>query len=418
MKRTVLVMTLVLAAMGVATAPAGAAGHNSFHPKITESATDGYRQALFHARNRVNPNERTLGIGNVATLTPAWTASTGTANPFAAPIVDGGLLIEGEYQCCPSPSRIDALDRMTGAIVWTTPMPAPIVAAPAVARGVVFAGDYNGTLYALERSTGAILWTGDAGSQFFDPNNIAISHGVVYATTHYGHLSAWSASGCGAKTCAPLWTGDMAGASSGPTVANGTVFVPSKSGALDAFPAGGCGNSTCEPSWAGIGMAAGADYASVVVSGSFVYAGNQYSPYVYVYRAAGCGAPSCGARWYYSVGSGGIGAAAISVAHGQAVVGGSDGLDAFPAQCAAGIVCQAIWRNAAYPTARTLVANGVVFAAAVTSLVAVNAADGTALWTSSLSPPYGGAPTVANGMLFIEDTFGDRIEAYGLPAGG
>ncbi len=421
MKRTLLTIALVVVGVGGAWAPAGAIARTqpaSGPGTAAPAGTDGYRQFLSQARNRVNRNEATLGTRNVATLTPAWTVSTGTANPFAAPVVDGHLLIEGEYQCCPSPSRIEGLDRATGAIVWSTPTPAPIVATAAVTgAGVVFAGDYDGTLYALDGSTGTILWTGDGGSQFFDPNDIAISHGVVYTTTRNGPLSAWSAAGCGATTCQPLWMGDTAGASSGPAVGDGTVFVPSHTGDLDAFPAHGCGKAICEPSWAGIGLTAGADFGSVAVAGNFAYAGNQYSPYVYVYRTAGCRASLCNARWSYPVGGGGIGPGAIAIAGGRAIVGGSDGIDSFATGCPAGRVCQAIWRNTSYPNAKIIVANGVVYAAASTSLVAADAAGGKALWTSTLTAPYGEGPTVADGMLFVADTFGHRLEAFGLPVG-
>jgi hypothetical protein len=82
-------MTLVLIGVAGAWSPAGATTTNSTGP-------DRYRQFLFGARNRINPTETTLGAHNVATLAPAWTAATGTANPFAAPVVDGDLLIEGE----------------------------------------------------------------------------------------------------------------------------------------------------------------------------------------------------------------------------------------------------------------------------------------------------------------------------------
>jgi hypothetical protein len=48
----------------------------------------------------------------------------------------------------------------------------------------------------------------------------------------------------------------------------------------------------------------------------------------------------------------------------------------------------------------------------------VDAAGGAALWTSTLTAPYGEAPTVADGMLYAADTFGHRIEAFGLPGSG
>ena len=116
-----------------------------------------------------------------------------------------------------------------------------MVATPAVSHGVVYAGDYNGTLYALNESTGSLLWSGNAGNQFFDPDHITVAWPYVFTVTvspgldGATQLSAWSALGCAATGCQPLWTAALAAGASGPAVSGRAVYVAEADGGLYVY---------------------------------------------------------------------------------------------------------------------------------------------------------------------------------------
>src|SRR5439155_502446 len=76
--------------------------------------------------------------------------------------------------------------------------------------------------------------------------------GVAYVGSGDGKLYAFAAAGCGASTCAPLWTAATGGPIySSPAVAGGTVYVGSNDDKLYAFAASGCGAPTCAALWTG-----------------------------------------------------------------------------------------------------------------------------------------------------------------------
>lgn len=68
-----------------------------------------------------NAGEATLTVGNVATLSQAWSVSTGGS--VTEPMVSGNQIYvanaEGTFTCCIS-ARVWALDGGTGASLWST----------------------------------------------------------------------------------------------------------------------------------------------------------------------------------------------------------------------------------------------------------------------------------------------------------
>ena len=80
----------------------------------------------------------------------------------------------------PGPGGWRALDRKTGAVIWTTPDPIGSRAEGAVsaANNVVFGCNLAGRMYAMDARTGAILWEYNSGG----PCNAgaSISDGMVY----------------------------------------------------------------------------------------------------------------------------------------------------------------------------------------------------------------------------------------------
>lgn len=126
--------------------------------------------------------------------------------------------------------------------------------------GVVVLSDDGATLYtgsgnirAYDAGSGGLLWADDTPMADSVP---ALADGLLFAADRStDRLHAYSAGGCGAPTCAPLWSAsiDTAATQSAPlvqpAVAGGVVYVAGDSGVLHAFDAAGCGAPTCEPLW-------------------------------------------------------------------------------------------------------------------------------------------------------------------------
>ncbi len=117
----------------------------------------------------------------------------------------------------------------------------------------VYAGDRE--VVAFDAATGAERWRSATTTR---ENAPALAGGLLFAGSAdpgSDRLQVFAADGCGAATCAPLWsaalpsvTGEI-GAILQPAVAGGLVFVAGDGGLLAAFDAAGCGAATCEPLW-------------------------------------------------------------------------------------------------------------------------------------------------------------------------
>jgi outer membrane protein assembly factor BamB len=96
----------------------------------------------------------------------------------------------------------------------------------------VTAGD--GTLRVLSRATLTPLWSAALPGGATPPgtaNGPAVANGVVYAGTGDGGTVAYAAAGCGAATCAPLWTAPPHGGASA-VVSDGRLYTGSTTGVL------------------------------------------------------------------------------------------------------------------------------------------------------------------------------------------
>jgi outer membrane protein assembly factor BamB len=161
-------------------------------------------------------------------------------------------------------------------------------------------------------------------------SSVSVASGVAYVGDFSGHLYAFTAAGCGAAMCEPLWVGlglttELIGA---PAVGNGYVYVTTfnstpdlVSGRLLVFPAAGCGKASCAPSWtADIGGPAGSTAAPAVTtdtvyttSGTLFGNGVNTNFHLMAFRAAGCHAKTCKPLRTYDTGDGGAeGAPAVS----------------------------------------------------------------------------------------------------------
>jgi hypothetical protein len=62
-----------------------------------------------------------------------------------------------------------------------------------------------------------------------------------------GKLLVFDARGCGAPTCAPLWSASIGTTTAAPIVAGGVVYVAAAGGVVQAYDVDGCGAATCSP---------------------------------------------------------------------------------------------------------------------------------------------------------------------------
>ena len=135
--------------------------------------------------------------------------------------------------------HIYALDARDGRVVWKTPAPSaqpwwnavfmdPTKSSPAVAGGRVFVG-IGKALAALDRKTGAVLWTAQTGKKV-DSTPLVVGD-VVYVGSDDRTFYAFDA-----KTGAAVWSFRTGGrVSSSPTSGEGLILVGSDDGSLYAF---------------------------------------------------------------------------------------------------------------------------------------------------------------------------------------
>ncbi len=251
-----------------------------------------------------NPFETVLNAHNVPSLTVAWQAQLGMLVDFSSPaVVDGVVYIgstDGRLWAYPSTGCGQSLCTSP---LWTSVSLAQIVDSPTVANGVVYVGSQtspssnDGKLNAFSASgCGASvcspLWQGLAGTQSILQSSPAVANGRVFVGAFDHKLYVFDANGCGAATCQPLWTGTTGGTiESTPTVAKGVVFIGSDDGKLYAFKAAGCGAATCQPLWTGA-LGSSPFESSPAVAGGTVYIGSQHA--LSAFSASGCGGATCG----------------------------------------------------------------------------------------------------------------------------
>lgn len=153
------------------------------------------------------------------------------------------------------------------------------VTAPVIGPGeqVVYVGTDAGTVVAIAPADGTVLWTAPVGAAVVHPP--ALAGGVLYVPTDAGDVVAVDADGCGAASCAPLWTASAGTAAvAGQPAVGGTgdgavLYAGTAGGELHAFAAAGCGEATCPPLWS---AATGSPVTGgPIVSNGRVYAGLQ-----------------------------------------------------------------------------------------------------------------------------------------------
>jgi outer membrane protein assembly factor BamB len=390
---------------------------------------------------RYNSAESTIGVANVASLTPAWTATS--SHVSSSPTVAGGVVYvtgdsdeleaydaNGVTGCSGSPA--------TCAPLWTATTGSATGSTPAVDNGVVFVGAADGRLYAFDDSgstgcsgapkTCSSLWTASTGGSI--SSSPVVANGVVYIGSRDDRLYAFDvsgATGCSGspKTCAPLWTAPTDGSvTSSPAVANGVVYIGSDSPdglfAFDASGATGCSGSpkTCTPLWRGDAELV-VNSSPAVVNG-VVYIGTEERGALLAFDAAGSagcgGSPKvCEPLWTGTTGLHVL--ASPAVANGKVYIankgtdGGGTNVFAFDASGTTNCAgtpksCTPLWTTGEtnfLVESSPAVANGVVYNTSFDGNVyAYDADTGAALWNAPVG--NGDSPTVANGSLYVSSS--------------
>ena len=422
---------------------------------------------------------RALALGAAAAMTVALmplSALAATTKPHVVPAVaaggdwaqfrDGPTHVGYDTQeDTISTSNVGAL-----AMAWTGKTGNAITSSPAVAGGVVYVGSQDGKLYAYAVGCGSggracdPLWTGAAGTAIAY-SSPAIANGVVYIGSWQGNLYAFDAAGvtgCSGtpKTCTPLWTASMMGASiaSSPTIAAGVVYVGGTNDKLYAFDAAGvagCSGSpkTCAPLWTA--TTGSWIEASPAVANGVVYIGSG-NDLLYAFDAAGStrcsGSPkTCAPLWTGA--TGGYISSSPAVANGVVYIGSfDDDMYAFAVGCGSGgSSCSPLWTGATGDDVYSspAVANGVVYVASWDDKLyafgitgdwpqfhntvsrrgdnveefALSAPNVPALgmaWKGAVGAHVESSPAVANGVVYVGTYDSGKLYAYavGCASGG
>ncbi len=132
---------------------AGAAGSaSSLPPDQASTNWMGFGHDLAHTR--ANVSEKIINKETVGGLVEKWVGGEGFT--AGTPAVVDGVVYFGD-----SSRKIQALDAVTGAAVWSYEAPSTFTASATVVDGVVYLGDTGGTLHAIDASNGEMIWASD-----------------------------------------------------------------------------------------------------------------------------------------------------------------------------------------------------------------------------------------------------------------
>jgi hypothetical protein len=453
------------------------------------------------ANSGYNPLESTISTSNVSQLVSRFTAPVPPSVAFpegSTPVIVNGIayMTSGVSAPCPpcSPntgylSAIDAkgANNCSGTPVsctplWTTVDLGPPGGSASVSNGLLYASFGSVDVFDAAGNTNCSgtpkvcqpRWTYDVGPGL-SASTPVIVNGVLYVSangnpfnTTENNLFAFDASGntnCSGtpKVCEPLWVGQQTLSQYGiPAVSNGVIYVENTDPTqpLEAYDASGKTNcsgtpTVCRPLWSAQGATGN---GSPTVSNGVVYVaahiGTGQSSGVFAFDATGTtncsGSPVvCQPLRTYDINGDAVDsdlAVASGVLYASPFTGNSTspGLAAFDAtgttNCSGSPpVCQPLWTTTPLTNFQFFgapsVANGVVYVAALagsSQSVYAFAASGnlncsgtpkvcTSLWlgtTSAGQPSSSGDLSIVNGMVYIAEqgsTFAS-LEAFGLPS--
>jgi hypothetical protein len=405
---------------------------------------------------RYNPSEDTLTAGNVGTIAERWSVDF-PGRTISEPLISGG----GVYLTSRSDadSAVQALRLSSGAALWEHPVESgtPMV----LASGVTFSGgslwlshlDFGASpcptaLTGLDPDNGDVVASDPMGNPVSD----LVTSGTVAAYTVSTQCLADGPDMLvvrDADTRATQWTYTFPGPSGTPTVSDGVIYVHG-AGTLYAFTATGCGAATCSPLWART-MGGSQQTFDVVVADGHLFV---IRPETFVHPVFGTTVPGATlsahaadtgdflwSKTYFGddpeLGTGWGRIEGIAVADGTVYVAASletagdpvGTVDAFPAAGCGSTACNPAWSGALPATATPglVVGGGVVYVGATAAAAGaggVAAFDTTGCGSSTCSPlvtvPVTGTPTgmsLAQGTLLVRSSAGsDVLTALSAPA--
>ncbi len=283
---------------------------------------------------------------NATTGSQIWGVNVGANVDSSAAVVDGvvyvGILWDGHN------GYVDALNSTNGAVIWRFTTNSGIESCPALLNGVLYIGSSGGYIYALNAGNGALIWSYHTGGQTI--SSPAIVSGVLYIGSLDGNVYALDA-----NNGALIWKSHVGNqVYSSPAVVDGVIYVCSDEG------------------------------------------------YVWALRAS-----DGGAIWQAYIGSGSDHEDdSAAVANGIVYIGARNGFYAFNATTG-----QQIWFFTSPYSPRQLtgffyssptVAGNVVYCGSVDSyLFALNAFNGSIIWSYHTGGFLFSSPAVVNGVVYI-----------------
>lgn len=272
---------------------------------------------------------------------------------------------------------------------------------PTYANGVLYITGANDAVYAISAATGTLLWVGTTGhGSSFAP---AVGNGYVYLETSSA-LEVYTASGCGATTCAPRWSVALTDQPHSPAaLVNSMIFVNGFTN-LFAINALGCGSVTCSPLWQAAITSNGSGVA--VANGEVYMTGSNELD---VFRAGGCGSPVCKPQWIAQYNDQIMGPMSPVIAYGYIYFGGGMGtFYVYNAHGCGAWNCKPVWTATLQPNLRYTpsIVNGTIYIIGSNILYALHALGcGTPTckpqWQSQPVAGSPGAQIVANGLIYF-----------------
>jgi len=406
----------------------------TFNPSYTGQCTPfpTYYEYNFAVSENLNKNITVGGAEPTATPTPTTPPST-EANP------NDWTMYRHDIQRAGSTTSTAS----NGNLLWQFNTGDKIRSSPAIVNGVVYEGSNNGIIYALNASTGSVFWQYNSCSQV--ESSPAVVNGVVYVGIlwdgHNGYVVALNA-----ETGSLIWRfSTNSGIESSPTVVNGIVYIGSYYGYIYALNAANgaliwsyfTGSSTfSSPSIVNGVLYQGADngnvYALKAANGALIWA-FQTGSHVYstpavvnsvVYVCSDSGTvyalnTSDGSKiWQASVGSGTDHADdSTAVANGMVYIGARNGYYALNATDGS-----QIWfftspysqrQLQGYVYSSPAVSGDVVYFGSCDSYIfALNAFNGSMIWSYRTGGFLFASPAIANGVLYI-GSYDGKIYALG-----
>ncbi|MGZ6976495.1 MAG: outer membrane protein assembly factor BamB family protein [Acidimicrobiia bacterium] len=350
-----------------------------------------------------NPGEFEISPANVSTLVAQWSRGVSWTAPnvgSSAPIVRSG-----DDLVVASPGHSRVLDAETGAVRRAIGSAGDDSAAVTEGR-VVFTGptSFPGSyVSSFDLATGNLVWSSQAefaatapvvarGFIYVNSEGTVGAHsGVIWAYRASDGVKLWATGGC----CAPFLA---------PGVANGTLYFtqvnqgsPNLLRALDA--------STGAPRWSVPAPTRCAQTSPIIAGGRLYVSGSTFD--------AATGAhlwdwPVCPATALATVSS-----TTVYVPYHPTPT--TTELSAFDASTGA-VRWSIPWgENAHGVPSAPAVANGLLFAADGSRVIAADAATGERLWESRASTGVYDEPIVSDGFVYAMSTDG-RVHAFTLPS--